>query len=123
MADACSTRDCTGATTLSETVEHWFIEKKCLGPERSLTRQELGYSFSCGETTKALPKCIWTLTGQSRCSGRESTWYALAPVPKRCGESLPANHGTTLISYYWTTPAKNGSSDECFPNSTSNVYF
>src|SRR5207249_2217773 len=112
MASACSTSDCTGVTTLSETVEHWFLEKKCLGPEKSPMRQELGYSFSCEETTKALPKCTWTLTRQSRSSGRESTWYALAPVPKRCGESLPANHGTTPISYYWTTLAKNSSSGE-----------
>src|SRR6266700_3646126 len=66
MVSACSTRDCTGATTLSETVEHWFLEKKCLGPERSLIRQQLEYSFSCGETTKALPKRTWTPTRQSR---------------------------------------------------------
>src|SRR6266581_9487411 len=112
MASACSTRDCTGATTLSETVEHWFLEKRCLGPERSLIRQELGYSFSCGETTKALPKCTWTLTKQSRSSGRESTWCALAPVRKRCGENLPANHGTTPIFYCWPTLAKNSSSGE-----------
>src|SRR6267143_3809461 len=101
MASACSTRDFTGATTLSETVEHWFLEKKCLGPERSLIRQELSYSFSCGETTKALPRCTWTLMRRSRCSGRESTWYALARVRKRGGGNLPANHGTTPIFYYW----------------------
>src|SRR6266436_1868189 len=105
MASACSTRDFTGATTRSETAEHWFLEKKCLGPERSLIRQELGYSCSCGETTEALLKCTCRLTRQSRSSGRENTWYAQAPVPKRCGESLPANHGTTPISYYWTTLA------------------
>src|SRR6267378_6182949 len=112
MASACSTRDCARATMLSETVEHWYLEKKCLGPERSLIRQELGYSFFCGETTKALPKCIWTQTGQSRSSGRESTWCALAPVRKICGESLLANHGTTPISCYWTMLAKNSSSGE-----------
>src|SRR3989442_8427457 len=102
-------RDSTCAITHSGTVEHSFLEKKCLGPERLLIRRESSYWFSFEETTRVLRKCTWMLTRQSRCSEGESTWYAQARVPKICGGNSLVSRGTTPTCYCWTMLGKNNS--------------